>query len=176
MPDLIRWEPLAIKHLPLFETFHCGYGPWDIEVADWITGKSEDCAAKDIRERRCKIFLYRNQVDDVIGFAALGKTNGEWPNNADPCVPVAIIPWMGLRTKFHGRPAGAGEIRYSDQIVADVVYKAKALGRKHLVLFVHPENAGAIKVYERNGFEHSDKVLEENEYRGMWMDISSLGT
>ena len=88
---------------------------------------------------------------------------------------MTIIPWMGLHKKYHGRPTGDGEIRYSDQIVADLVFKAKKnFGLRYLVLFVHPQNAAAIKVYGRNGFEKSDKVLEENEYLGMWMDISSL--
>jgi hypothetical protein len=174
MPDQIRREPLTLKLLPQFEHFHCGHDPWDVEVADWITGRSADCVAVDIQERRCKVFAYRNRADDLIGFAALGKTNGEWPQQTSPRLPVAIIPWMGLHTKFHGRPGGEGEVRYSDQIVADLVYEAAQYKRRYLVLFVHPQNVGAIKVYSRNGFERSDKTLAEGEHVGMWMDISGV--
>jgi GNAT superfamily N-acetyltransferase len=174
VPDLIRWEPMTLDSLKLFAEFECGREPWDVEVANWITGKSEDCAEKDIRDKRCKVYLYRNSADQPIGFTALGKTKGEWPEAASPRLPVAIIPWMGIHKSFHGHPNGPDEIRYSDQIIADVVYKAQSFGRRYLVLFVHPKNIPAIKVYRRNGFASSDRTLAGNEHVGMWMDLSAL--
>jgi len=161
-------------NLKLFVNFECGDEPWDVEVADWITGISEDCAATDIRDRRCKVYLYRNNIGEPIGFAAVGKSNGEWPDGISPRLAVAIIPWMGIHKDFHGRPNGPDEIRYSDQIIADVVHKALGFGRRYLVLFVHPKNAAAIKVCARNGFAASNRKATGNQHVGMWLDLSAL--
>jgi ribosomal protein S18 acetylase RimI-like enzyme len=174
MPDQIICEKLSRDKLHLFRHFHCGEDRWARAVAEWITGRSPECAAKDIQDRRCKVYLYRNQAAQVIGFGAVGTTKGEWPNASDPKISVAIIPWLGLHSGFHGQPIGPDEIRYSDQILADLVYKAKATGRKYLVLFVDPENAAAIRLYERNGFERSEKPLLAGEHMGMSLNLESV--
>lgn len=174
MPDLIVCEKVTKDKLRLFRDFHCGQDRWARAVAEWITGRSPECAARDIENRRCKVYLYRNQAGQVIGFGAVGTTNGEWPNAEDPRIPVAIIPWLGLHSDFHGKPNGPNEVRYSDQILADLVYKAKATGRKYVVLFVDPENQAAIRLYARNGFDRSDKPLLAGEHMGMSLNLDSV--
>jgi hypothetical protein len=174
MPDFITCEKLTLDKLQLFGNFDCGDEPWSSAVCDWIRGMSRDCAELDIKKRRCRTFLYRNSAEQVIGFGAIGTTNGEWPRSEDPRLPVAIIPWLGIGRQFHGLPKGNDEIRYADQILADLVYKAKDTGRRYLVLFVDPRNARAIRLYERNGFEKSNKLLNEGEHMGMFLDLESV--
>ena len=60
-----------------------------------------------------------------------------------------------MRVEFHGEPVGAPKSeRYSSQILGDLIGKAKSIKPKvpWLGLFVHPENIGAIKLYERHHF------------------------
>lgn len=110
MPDHIQREVLTREKLALFHDFDCGESedqPWVQAVNDWITGRSaDDCAAIDIKNRRCKVFLYRNQSGELIGFGSLGKTKAEWPMPDGPRIPVAIIPWIGLHKRYHGEPNG----------------------------------------------------------------------
>jgi len=181
MPDLIQREVLTKEKLALFHDFDCGESadqPWVQAVNDWITGRSaDDCAALDIKNRRCKVFLYRNQAGDLIGFGSLGKTKAQWPMPDGPKIPVAIIPWIGLDKRYHGQPKGQDadgneEIRYSDQIVADLVYEAKNYNVEALFLFVDPRNTGAIRLYSRNGFASSNAPLEAGELMRMAVSLA----
>ena len=180
MEDKIQFEPLTSDKLAIVKDFECGTEPWQKEVSNWITGKSDDCAAKALKDRRCKIFLYRTPSDEIVGFGALGKTNGEWPDGDSDRRRVAIIPWMGIYSKFCGKPGVKGEPNYSDRIIIDLIYKAKATNLPLLVLYVHPKNAAAIKVYSRNHFVRSKSIVMKAEeasqpdYIGMWFDLAAL--
>ena len=68
---------------------------------------------------------------------------------------MAIIPALALRRECWGKPPGAAwPDRYSGQILRHLIGEAAALpGPPPAVgLYVHPDNAAAVKLYERFGF------------------------
>lgn len=174
MPDKIRREDLTLDKLALFSDFDCGDEPWQRPVSDWIRCQSSDpsdSADKSIKSKRCKAYLYRNKDGKLIGFGTLGKSKWNWPKLTDPKIPVVIIPWIGIAKPFHGQPTGENEVRYSDQIIADLYHLAKAYGLELLVLYVDPRNLSAIKVYKRNGFAANTETLEAEEMMRMFVSL-----
>ena len=66
-----------------------------------------------------------------------------------------MVPYYGVQAKFHKKPDGPWQPPYySRQIFSDLLSEARQhSSRKSLLfLYVHPDNKGAIRLYEQFGF------------------------
>jgi hypothetical protein len=72
-------------------------------------------ALQSIAKHRTKVWLYFDPDNDLVGFGSLGTT--KWPNFPER---VSIIPQIGIQSRYHGQPTGAGETKYSHQILDDL--------------------------------------------------------
>ncbi len=138
--------------------FDCGDEPWAKAATAWITGSD---VWASIKERKTRVWLYRNAVDAVVGFGSLGFTRRRWPPPDGGHCNFLFIPMLGMDRTFHGQPPDE-QFRYSRQILSHLRYEALQLLSEHqaekrstlplLTLLVHKDNARAIRLYERYGF------------------------
>lgn len=151
MPDLlVSFAYSPADTLDFMRDFDYGDEPYQRELANWIVEEATEAIA-----RGTKVWLYRNSADVIVGYGSLGQTNWRYPEASSKRVAVPVIPAVALRRQFWGQPAtGNRDERYSSQIVADLLRRALAWpGDLPAVgLYVHPENVGAILLYERFEF------------------------
>ena len=74
---------------------------------------------------------------------------------------------MGVRESARG--SGAGEA-----LLRAVIAHAEAMGAKRLYLLSNRKSAGAIRLYERNGFVHDDGIMAEFGARYARCDVAML--
>lgn len=159
MPDLLKkrlFQPRDILH-PAVQSFYCGNEPWEREVSDWIKGGPDGQSGVIVDMQRpsgCEVWLYRTQNNILVGFGSLSEPPWPYPLKGDP--HPNLIPMLGVRREFWGEPRDVPKAeRYSAQIMDDLQNEA----RKHsdrspaIVLYVHPDNARAIKFYKEAGFD-----------------------
>jgi ribosomal protein S18 acetylase RimI-like enzyme len=111
----------------------------------------------------------------LVGFASLGTTKKwPWPEDIRPHVVAHHIVACGITIEFQGKPPGPPDERYSTQILDDLIAESRKNTDSSispvLTLFVHPENSGAIKLYERVGFQFYEHTYTDKKgvvYRGM---------
>jgi GNAT superfamily N-acetyltransferase len=168
MPDTLIRHPFTAADLPAVQDFNCGDEPYEIEVADWLKGPEEpdsDCAVNSIKHptKPSRVWLYR-LGEQIVGFGSLAKSEWRWPGkNNDPSIPLSVIIWVGVQKDFWGKPEGPKEERYSAKILDDLLAEAEESAKTHPVLglFVHKDNARAIKFYKNAGF--SDELVQRVE-------------
>ena len=144
----IAFDPSMMESVAGFD---CGDELWQRDLASWIVNESH--AAMD---RGTKVWLYVDNGGEIVGYGSLGTTNWKYPDADSKRRMVAIIPAVAIQRKFHGQPADVPrEARYSSQILRHLIQEAQAWPGQPaaLGLFVHPENKGAVKLYERFGFQ-----------------------
>ena len=137
--------------------------PWEAEINEWIKAdpSTKDGARYRTRRKECKVWLYLNEDDDLVGYGSLGRS--KWPDvGTDPIVPnlvmtpITLIPALGVQTQFQGRPEGVLPAeKYAGQILNHLIYEArwKLTERQPcLALYVHPDNERAIKFYRKMEF------------------------
>ncbi len=148
----LRVQSFSAAQLPDVQDFFCGDGCWQIEVAQWIKGESEDNAIRRIAQGT-EVWLYRNVDREIVGYGSLGTTDWSWPPPKGPKELVSIIPYFGVQARFQGEPAdGPRDDRFAYLIIRDLVAKAVHHGTRVLGLFVDEDNQRAIKFYEHVGF------------------------
>ena len=174
MVERLRAQTFAACHLGDVQDFFCGNNPWHIEVAKWIKGDtSKNSALRDIASGKNEVWLYRTTQGAVVGYGSLGKTKWRWPPPQGQWEIVSIIPFIGIKTEFQGQPHGVpSEERFASQIMGDLIGKARGHGTRILGLFVHRDNARAIKFYNRIGFLPLRDDGKEN--LRMFLDLGSL--
>lgn len=142
---------------PLVCDFDCGSELHQTEVADFIRGEW-----KVAEQYWTMTWIYTNRVrgDDgrlaVVGFSSLGPTNWNYPTKKSRKTPVLVIPNLAIAKAYWGGPEGCDrDSRYSPQIMAHVLEQAALwpVPMPAVGLFVHPENAAAIRLYTHYDFE-----------------------
>lgn len=173
MAETLTRHPFTKADLRDVQDFDCGDEPHELEVSNWLKGSDEqgvDSALNSIAhlEKPGRVWLYRHG-DQIVGFGSLARTEWRWPGkNNDPKLPLSIIIWVGVQKRFWGMPAGPKENRFSAQILDDLVAEAQLDAKTHpiLGLFVHKDNARAIRFYKEAGF--SDELLQRVEKTGFY--------
>lgn len=138
--------------------FNCGDEPWAKAATEWIIGSD---VWESMKERKTRVWLYRNAADVVVGFGSLGFTRRRWPPPDGGHCNFLFIPMLGIDRCFRGQPPEE-RFRYSHQILSHLRYEAGKLLTVHqtekrstlplLALLVHQNNARAIRLYEKFGF------------------------
>ena len=137
-------------------SFDCGsQDAWSRAATEWIVGRD---VWESIEKRKTKVWLYRNDSDVVVGFGSLGLTRRKWPPPDGGYTNLLIIPMLGVDHRFHGFPPDV-RYRYSNQIMSHLRFEAIQMSQQGsqttlpvLTLFVHRDNARAIRLYEKFGF------------------------
>ncbi|MEX2176863.1 MAG: GNAT family N-acetyltransferase [Pirellulaceae bacterium] len=151
MPYTLIAEEFGESKLGKVAGVHCGNEPWALFAAQWIQAPQDmHGALKSIAQWGNKVWLYFDaDSDQLVGFGSLGSA--VWPNYQPHA--VSIIPQLAIHANFHGKPLGAGEIRFSHQLLDDLIARAIALEPRRLVLTVDPGNEKARYLYREFGFE-----------------------
>ncbi len=167
MPRTLHKIPFGPNLLAKVQDFDCGDDPEGHEAAAWIKAQPGTNGALDEMQdskRQCEVWLHATAEDGLVAFSSLGATRWPWLTPDDPKMPISIIPWVGILKQFQGQPRGAGERRFSDQIMDHLRFEAaNRAGRLPILgLCVSPTSVGAIKVYKRAGFvELADKPFKD---------------
>jgi hypothetical protein len=153
--------PFTAEMLPLVQDFDCGSDPWCGELNKWIKS-GEAIADKDALGTQVWLYM-RGKI--VIGYGSVGTTrrpfNGSWKN-------VVLIPMVAIQRHFHGRPRWAEkDERYSGQIMNHLLNEALQYRLADLILYVHPQNIGAKKLYTKFGFSMLGPVRGGHEMMGL---------
>lgn len=138
--------------------FECGELPHQKPLAAWIKDYSLTAL-----QNRTKIWLYDNDKGELVGYGSLGKTDvvlTAGDEVGQERVKIACIPTLAIQTPFKGKPDNPAtkEDRFSVQIVRHLQHEARE-GLKNsalkplLLLYVHPENEPARKLYTHCGFK-----------------------
>ncbi len=143
--------------LPDVADFDCGdaEGAWCVEVSEWI--RDPDGALLSMARRKTKVWLYCLPDGRLVGYGSLGTSKWEWPEFGSPLSTLFHIPFFGVAQHFRGKPDGEGEVRYSRQIMEDLIAEARAWPAGRLVtpvvtLYVDERNESAMKFYRKCGF------------------------
>jgi len=167
---MVRREPFTAAHLEDVRDFQCGHEPWAADLADWI---KTDRVLEDLRDPdlNCRIWIWRNDDGDVVGFGSLGDAIFRGPNpNKSPWLPVMIIPALAVHSAHQGKG-------YARRIVGELLdlAMAHAAERRYVVLLVHVENVRACELYLRLGFRDLGKPFVEKEtgwpHQKMYCDL-----
>lgn len=143
-------------------------------MADWIRA---DDGALEHQARGGDVWLYATEAGEIVGFGALGVSHWRWPTNKDRPRRVSVIAALGVDMRFQGQPPGPPEQRYAAQILRNLIAEAADVpaGERLVGLFVHPENARAIRFYERVGFQHFFRTYTDPDtsvtYRSMILQL-----
>ena len=167
MPGTLSAEPFSLDKRALIVGFDCGDDSYQKELAEWIAGTDvEESLAKGT-----KVFLYRDDKGDVVGYGSIGETRRPWPpGQKKTSDKFSIIPAVAIKRAYWGEPkGGARESRYSSQIMNDLIARARMLGHKVLLLYVHPDNVAAIALYGRFDFVDGG---EHKGYRIMTLKLA----
>ncbi len=118
--------------------------------------------------KSCRVWLYYETPPEFIGFGALGPS--QWSTFG----PINVITNMGVHRNYHGQPP-APDIRFSVQIIRDLMHEALVWGRSPLLgLYVHPQNNRARRLYESLGFQAAQKTYTDPDsgvvYQAMILD------
>ena len=133
--------------------FSCGDSDVGRASTQWILGSD----VLDSMLRGTTVWLYHNQVEEVVGFGSLGPIRWRWPLPDGGYQNLLIIPMLGIDERFQGEPPDE-EWRYSHQIMNHLIYEGHQMSSAAqkpfdwLLLLVHPDNERAIKLYEKFDF------------------------
>ncbi len=142
----------AIAHLAA--DFDCGTATtYQTEVAEWIRSPAQE-VWEEIDNGRLQVWLYFTETGELIGFASLGLQEIDIADTPPQSQEVLMVPYYGVQAKFHKKPDGPWQHYYSRQIFADLLSEARhhPTRKPLLFLYVHPDNKGAIRLYEQFGF------------------------
>jgi len=170
------------QHLPELQDFDCGAEAYQVEISEWIKNSGPNCVLDDLKKwSDLRVWVYTLD-DTIVGFGSLGLSKWDLREigAGKTKIPVKLIPDVGIRREFQGKPTEATNKfdRYSSQILDDLIFKAKSREQRvrWLGLFVHPDNRGAIKLYERHDFKLLKKVSYSHKdfnmtYPAMLLDL-----
>jgi len=157
-PYQLYADLLTENDRPDLAQFDCGSGKWAEAATEWIQGSD---VWESIKKKGTRVWLFRNDQGVLVGFGSLGFTRRKWPPPDGQHGNLQIIPMLGLDFHFQGKPPDR-QWRYSHQLISHVRYEAMKSLAQHvlsgrntlplLMLYVHQENAAAIKLYQTFGF------------------------
>lgn len=160
VPVLVNTSDLALA-----ADFRCGEGPHQQELARWIR---EDAARAMKSKTRVWLYVTNDEDQRIAAFGSLGTSNWKLEPDAEK-IKVQIIPALAV----HADHQGKGYARFVLQHLigeATLRFEVSPL----LALFVHPDNAVAIHVYEKAGFrctEHVRYLDGDTAYLGMIREL-----
>lgn len=139
--------------LPRVQHFECGSSIPAEYAAAWIKA-APSCkgALHSIREHGNSVWLYYAR-QDLVGFSSLGTTRWRIPPPDGPRREAGFLPMLAVATQFQGKACGRQKLRYSDAILSDTIKRARERGFRELCLFVHADNARALRLYQRHEFQ-----------------------
>ena len=105
--------------------------------------------------------VVRDDTGEPVGYTAL---RGATPENRDAEVDLVI-----------GDPAAWGGGYGTDATRATCRYAFDRLGLHRVHLWVFPDNAAAIRIYERVGFVHEGRARDRIFKNGRWHDCLLMG-
>jgi hypothetical protein len=170
-------------------SFDCGDAPYQQEIAEWIKNSGPDCVLDELKnDPDLRVWIYTIGEEAIVGYGSLATKVWRFPTGSGKRrktleVPVILIPNVGMRREYHGQPENVLSKfdRYSSQIMDDLISKAadNQNGIRWLGLYVHPENEGAIKLYNRHDFfsvrnvwyDHPDFSIR---YPAMLLDLDRI--
>lgn len=153
------------------QNFECGDRPFEKEVSTWL--KAEDGALASVihknKSKRSQVWLYKLDVDVLVGFGALARGKWRWKGQDDPQIPVTKVIWYAVAKEFQKKPEGDRDGHYSFQIFDDLLDEAMSTKHTHplMGLFVSADNIRAIELYREFGFT-DDGFLAEEGYQKMY--------
>lgn len=134
-------------------------------------------ALSDIGDGRASVWLYANDAGELVGYGSLGTIKSwRWPDaRKSDKINAHHIPMLGIARRFRGKPDGPPDERYSSQIIDDLIEECRQNPDPDIssvvTLFVHPDNHGAIRLYERHGFamypQYYNDAATNTRYLGM---------
>jgi len=152
--------------------FSCGDSTSGRLCTEWISGSG----VLDSLKRKTKVWIYRNQTENVVGYSSVGFVKWHWPLPDGDYTTVLYIPMIGIDRRYHGQPPEK-EWRYSHQIMNHLISSCHRMNgeRKQelkqpvewLTLKVLPDNAGAIRLYNQFGFELIENIEQKHGLRVM---------
>src|SRR5947209_9132714 len=102
---IVREDFNPAVHLNQVQDFDCGNNSWEQAVSDWIKGHDpSDSVLTDIASRGTRVWLYRNQADEMVGFGSLGLHEWSLSPFGKKKVPIVIIPNVAVARRFWGLP------------------------------------------------------------------------
>ena len=120
----LRAQPFSESLLADVRDFDCGDERWQVEVARWIKDASADDCAVTWMRRGTKVWLYRTDEGELVGYGSLGTTKWRVVRDA-PRQSVSIIPGIAVQRRFQGEPKQVPpDERFAYRIVADLISKA----------------------------------------------------
>jgi len=163
-PALVKYLFSAEDYIEV-QSFDCGSKPYQLEVSDWLKAPADqDGALAAIgSDPPAKVWLYRQnnyasnseQPGEIVGFGAISQSKWRWTEKKDPYIPVTVILWLAVQTKFKRQPDGDPDGYYSSQIVDGLIAESLETqnDRPVLGLCVRPDNTAAIDLYRRKAFK-----------------------
>lgn len=166
------------------QDFDCGTDEWCLDVNKWIKSDIGNCAISSIidEDHWCKAWLYSNtellSPASLVGYASLGLS--DWPLLPGDRTreKVATIPYFGVNRGFRGQfhePDETFATGMFRDLLSQANYHLPSEVRK-IGLYVHPDNSGGIRFWERCGFVFlPHRVYNDRDsgirYRGMIADF-----
>lgn len=155
----LRAVEFSSEYLPRVQDFECGSEQWCRFAERWIKSPPPfPGALRSIQKYGNAVWLYfldsPYDGEFLVGFSALGKSRWKIPPPDGPIREVGFIPMLAVALCFQGMPDGcpAGN-RYIDEVMEHVIQQARGRRYREVALFVHKDNARAIALYERHGFQ-----------------------
>lgn len=118
--------------LPEIQDFYCGAERWDREVAEWIkSSEGENSVLVDMQRYGTKVWLYRTEKRDLVGYGSFGEKTCTWPAKSKQKELVGYVPFVGVQEDFKGQPEEADrDDQFAYQIIDDLI--AHAATQTHL--------------------------------------------
>ncbi|MGH8009518.1 MAG: GNAT family N-acetyltransferase [Candidatus Binatia bacterium] len=121
--------------------FCCGKERWHEELNDYI--RSGEALRHGRKDNQATVLWCRDGGNgSMLGYACLRSRLF----NKDPDVPSLLITHLALDQKHQGQGEGKA-------MLEAIIQFAASGGARVIELFVHEENAPAISLYQRAGFE-----------------------
>ncbi len=136
----------------------------------YFTGYSSPPTEKDVREKWEKrlsdqqihtLVAETGDIEEVIGYARLRKGEGKASH-------VGEISILAVRVDWQRKGIGT-------QLMRGILVLAKSLALKRLRLTVNADNRGAIRLYEKFGFEIEGRERKAAYKDGNYTDILIMG-
>lgn len=128
----------------------------------------------------CSVWLYYTESRELVGYASLGVSLGEWNVPGRPPSRLPVLPFFGICLEFQGQPKDAHPLdRYAALIMRDIVARAMRLEGSLLPLLglmCHHRNSKAIGFYRRLGFVALDSTDGSKKYVRMVMRLPEENT
>jgi ribosomal protein S18 acetylase RimI-like enzyme len=148
--------------------FSCGDSMSGRLCTEWISGSG----VFDSLQRKTKVWLYRNQANNVVGYSSAGFVKWRWPLPDGTYTTLLYIPMVGIDRRYQGQPPDK-QWRYSHQIMNHLIFSCDQMNgqRNHpvewLTLKVLPENKSAVELYRKFDFQLIDDLKQDHGLRVM---------